>query len=104
MAEAKLPPNQMPHDIVKFTPGKRVIVHLKGYTSGHITFKEGHWTHGDVVEVLPGNKVRVKLLTYPLGVEEVVLPWAQVETVPGIQYELLPGKKWTGAEFWKGIR
>ena len=83
----KYPPNQTPPEQAEYTPGKRVLAHLEGFTSGHITFKTGAWTHADVLERLPNDKYRVKLLTFPLGVDEAVLDRAHIETVAGETYE-----------------
>ena len=71
----------------KISPGKRVLAHLEGFTSGHITFGTGHWTHGDVLEVLPNDQFRIKLLVTPLGVQEAVVPRDHLKSVPGEKYE-----------------
>ena len=71
----------------KISVGKRVLAHLEGFSDGHISFGTGHWTHADVLEALPNDQFRVKLLVTPLGVTEAVVPRDHLKSVPGQIYD-----------------
>lgn len=72
---------------VNLRPGKRVLAHLEGFTSGHIAFGTGHWTHADVVEELPEGRILLKLLVTPLGVQEAIINRDHLKPVPGETYD-----------------